>query len=474
MNRHTRSTGRIVLGGFAAFFGLISTMTVLINVLSPRDPIPATRLIVPGALLVLGVALLLREGVKLGDSWKTEDPKKAGRIVRKLSRVQDDRTLMEIGKNAPLEEVARAAFGRVKSQSELSYFVRNGDNSARQRLALEYVTDEVALRDIAMTNKEPFAFLALDRMKNEKRIAEVAASPEAGSMGTAALKRLEDPGALSALAENQYAPVDIRRRAYEKLGKPGMRDAMVLLSPGARSAEKKETAARILESGDTAAVLRAAEGLCRDRRAPDAVARDFLTKAAKAWPDALLPLGQGTWANGCGDIIRASAWDAQGRAVEAARLRMESPAFPQGDKIRAGKRLLKSGVEQLILEVVERLLAGKADPAEKGFVLDAATAYPGIIQSVWQKVREWGHTSVNDHTDITPQRPHYDSTQYLDFYRYPDGRLVAKRDGRKKHTDSHASSSDCTDYSHTDTNKHTDTWDTDYLARFPQAVKGDG
>ena len=55
--------------------------------------------------------------------------------------------------------------------------------------------------------------------------------------------------------------------------------------------------------------------------------------------------------------------------------------------------------------------------------------------------------------------------------RDPDGRTVANRNGRKKHTDGHASSSDCTEYGHTDTNRHTDTWDTEYLARFPQAVK---
>ena len=125
-------------------------------------------------------------------------------------------------------------------------------------------------------------------------------------------------------------------------------------------------------------------------------------------------------------------------------------------------------------QAVQALLAGPQDPVNKQFVLDAAAAYPGIVKELWPKVRQWGRVHTSDHADYTTQGPHVDSTHYYDFYRYPDGRLVPKRDGRKSHTDCPMPSSDCTEYGHTDKNSHTDNVDSlkDYLARFPKAVRG--
>ena len=467
---NARKVWGIVLIVYACI-GLVFMPSVYSRMQTRFNPV----MLLPYALILLvGILLLPKKPKGLGDFWRTDDPNQAQKVIRKLDRVKKDSDLMNIGRNAPLQEVARAAFGRVSSQKDLAFFVRSGSDRDRARIALEYVNDDVELKEIALKCKEPISSAALERMRSEKMIAEVASSP-ASPLAAKALERLTDAGELTKLADDGNAPEGVRRKAYEKLGKPILADGVVLASESAGEADKQRATECILETKDPGLIARVAEMLCKAPKAPDHYGREFLAKAASAWPDALLPLGNKSWSNGCGDIIRASAWDAQGRAVQADQLRLSSKVFNRVEKQRAGKRLLQAGDEAVIRQSVEQVLRGPQDAGSKEFVLDVATAFPGIIQQLWPKVREWGHVSTSDHTDYTRNAPHVDSTRYYDFYRYPDGRTVPKRDGRKTHTDGPMPSSDCAEYGHTDRSTHTDNaelLEKGYHALFPKAVKG--
>ena len=588
--------------------------------------------IIPLAMLIIGILLLPGKPGKLGDFWKTGDPRQAKKVLRKLENVQDNADLMTVGKGAPLEEVARAAYRRVTSQKDLASHIRTMTDKPRRLLALECLTDQGELMGLARSLDEPAC--------------------------VEATKRINDAGLLTALAEDESAPDAARCAAYEKLNRPRMADVVRLASPGTPPSERDRAAERILQSGDAALITRAAKQVLTSRETPEA--RSFVTRTAKACPDELLKLADGTWGR---DLIKATALEALGRGDEARVIRLASESIPEGerreaaaqilasgdekqvekaadtlltgkqdaaatqflqdaldaypglvatlgmrmiecescpdrkrvgdailktgdealvrkaaesmlsgkqdaaarqfvkDALRAhpglvtsigarvlangsypdrreiaaallatgdealigdavetllssrldsvsrqfikdaldaypglmkalgakllasedypdrkeiGAAILETGDEALVRQTVQELLAGSQDSVRKEFVLDAAAAYPGIVKELWPKVRQWGRVHTSDHADYTTQGPHVDSTHYYDFYRYPDGRLVPKRDGRKSHTDCPMPSSDCTEYGHTDKNSHTDNVDSlkDYLARFPKAVRG--
>jgi len=131
------------------------------------------------------------------------------------------------------------------------------------------------------------------------------------------------------------------------------------------------------------------------------------------------------------------------------------------DRKRIGAVILEIGDEKLMRQTVERLLAGKQDSVKKQFVLDAATAFPEIIQELWPRVRQWGRVDINKHTDQTDVR-----SDHVDFRPSYDPSM---------HHDGMAPSSDCADNGHTDMSSHTDNSGSlkGYLARFPKAVRGD-
>ena len=518
----------------------------------------------------LGILSFLKKPRGSGDPQRTDDPGPAKKVLRRLDRAQGDAELLEIGKSDPQEEVARAAYRRVGSQKELAAHIRALTDRSRRLLALECLTDQGELMGLARSLDEPLC-------------AEAA-------------KRIGDAGLLATLAEDENAPDAARCAAYEKLNQPRMVDALRLASTKALPPQREKAAERILQTGDAALIARAAGLALASQETPQA--RLFVTRAAKAFPEELLKLADGTW--GC-NRIRATAFDALGCTDEAQLVRLTSEKIPEGerreaaayilasgdegqlgkamDMLLSGRRnpvarqfiqdaldarpglvetfgarilvsescpdrkavadailgtgdealareaaeklllrpqdyvsvqfirralrahpglvkaigarlladkscpdrkavadaILATGDEALVRQAVQALLAGPQDPVNKQFVLDAAAAYPGIVKELWPRVRKWGRVNRSEHTDYTRKAPHVDSTRYYDFYRYPDGRVVPNRGGRKTHTDGPMPSSDCANYGHTDTNSHTDNaelLEKGYHALFPKAVKG--
>ena len=453
----------IIWGGL----GLLIVPAIFVSRGMHYDP---TGLIGPGIMLLVGVLLLPKKPKGLGDFWKTDDPAQAQKVVKKVGRVKGDTDLMNIGRNAPLEEVARAAFRRVGSQKDISSFIRFSSDEARQRLALECLTDQRELGDLAVKCKKPVAAAALERLSDEKVIADVAASGSFVAAG--AVDKLSDPNLLADLAGNPNAQEDARCRAYEKLGKPRMADAVRMTNLKQPAGLRDAAAERILNTDDPAVIVQAAEMACNSPLTPES--RQFLMKAAMGWPDAMAPLGDRSWSNGTSNLIRVGCLEARGQLVEADRLRLERcDSFTEDEKRAAGLRLLENADDPTIRQVAGQVMKGRVTPAAQGFLINVAQSHPEIIRDLWPAMREWVHTDVKDHTDYTREAPHVDSTRYYDFFRYPDGRTVANRNGRKTHTDGPLPSSDCAEYGHTDTNRHTDTIDESFLGRFPKAARGE-
>lgn len=510
-----------------------------------RAPLGPKVFISPGIMLLIGI-LMLRSGAndpeKLGDYWKSDDTKKTGKIIRTLDkaaklyrkrRMDADAYFLNIGKNAPLEEVANAAFQRVSNPKSLSAYVREEFANAQRRvMALQYLSDDTELRDIAINNKETVALAALERIRDDKKIAEVAVSPKT-SVAVAAVDRLRDTGELNRVANYITAPENARLRAFEKLGRPREIDMLRLRSAQVSPRERGEAAERLLNTGSESEVTQAARLVLGAK--VNAESEAFVMEVARKYPRPMLNMCMGTWGE---DKIKVEANEALGRHDEAIMVKLRSTKFTEAERRAAADELLQTaseeqagklmdrlldgapatsvhrfllgaveaypglirthgakmlstqvypersklaaailetGDEALIRDVAEKLLRGDPDPIRREFVLNAATAHPELIKTLWPKVREWGHTSTSKHTDYTKQAPHVDSTRYYDFFRYPDGRTVPNRAGRKSHTDGPLPSSDCADYGHTDSNIHTDNAESlkGYLGRFPRAVRGD-
>jgi|GEM_PF-6392172 len=95
------------------------------------------------------------------------------------------------------------------------------------------------------------------------------------------------------------------------------------------------------------------------------------------------------------------------------------------------------------------------NPARLAFLQEAAVLYPDILRTVWPKMLKAIHDDSNSHAD-KPSGFHTDSTRYYDYYKYPDGKVVPNRNGRRQHTDTRSSYSDCHGDAHEDNNTHTD------------------
>ena len=108
-----------------------------------------------------------------------------------------------------------------------------------------------------------------------------------------------------------------------------------------------------------------------------------------------------------------------------------------------------------------------------GFLIKLAAHYPSVIRNNWGRIKSSAHADDANgiHNDTGDKAPHIDSTTYYDYFRYPDGRQVPNKSGRKKHEDYPMSASDCSHYDHADTHSHKDIADPDRLLReFPPAA----
>ena len=84
--------------------------------------------------------------------------------------------------------------------------------------------------------------------------------------------------------------------------------------------------------------------------------------------------------------------------------------------------------------------------------------YPDLLQSSDFIVGLFGVEVVNKDGSVR--------TDYYDYFRYPDGRTVANRNGRKRHTDARGSYSDCHEDRHQDHTSHTDKANPEKIERF--------
>lgn len=106
------------------------------------------------------------------------------------------------------------------------------------------------------------------------------------------------------------------------------------------------------------------------------------------------------------------------------------------------------------------------------FLLKISKKYPEILRQYWPKMSGWAHED-NSHHEDKPGGFHTDNTQYYDWIRYPNGRTVPKRDGRKRHTDTRGSYSDCHEDHHQDAAKHTDNAHEERLVPFKPYIRAD-
>ena len=131
------------------------------------------------------------------------------------------------------------------------------------------------------------------------------------------------------------------------------------------------------------------------------------------------------------------------------------------------RELLDSGKDLAAIraEVNSVIQSGMYDKGRTDFLADAAKKYPDIVKEYWPKLEAWAHADSKSHNDIKPGF-HTDRTDYYDYFRYPNGRTVANTNGRRRHTDSRGSYSDCHDDHHQDATVHTDKANKDKIARF--------
>lgn len=142
------------------------------------------------------------------------------------------------------------------------------------------------------------------------------------------------------------------------------------------------------------------------------------------------------------------------KAAEKRRIELLNESLETGE--------ITDEVKQAISSIISQ---GFDSPENQEFLVGAAKKRPEIIQSLWPDMQKKVHEDRSSHTDVKPGT-HCDRTTYYDFYRYPDGRTVPNKSGRRSHTDTRVTSGDCHDDRHQDSNAHTDNPHNEKLARF--------
>ena len=99
------------------------------------------------------------------------------------------------------------------------------------------------------------------------------------------------------------------------------------------------------------------------------------------------------------------------------------------------------------------------------FLAEAGKRYPQIVREFWPNLQKWAHSDQKSHDDHKPGF-HTDRTEYYDYYRYPNGQMIANTRGRKNHTDIRSGYSDCHDDQHKDISNHNDFSNEHKISRF--------
>ena len=403
-NKKASNAARII---FAVLFLIVgfSLAAAAVSAANHIHQVPAPVVVLAVVFFGLGILLLATKKAAPGkEFWQAKDDRAAAKAAARVGRISRVETLQEIGRKAPRDDVAAAAFARLRALGEHrrveEFAASRYNNEPRRAVALDYVedmdivlgaakdgpeqlaakairmlTDEAGLLKVALERKDALAGTALAALRDQNAVAQVAAK-RGDETGEKAVAAITDDGLLATLAADGSAPASCRALAYDRLGRPDEADLLRVPPYGCDAKTRRAAAARILDSGNT----------------------------------------------------------------------------------------------MLVEKAVMKVLGAQQDSVGKDFLADAAQKYPDVIRRVWPRMRDWSRNSTTTHTDVTRNAPHVDSTQYYDFFRYPDGRTVANRNGRKKHTDGPLPSSDCADYGHTDSTSHQDTEDTAFLAKFPPAV----
>lgn len=145
--------------------------------------------------------------------------------------------------------------------------------------------------------------------------------------------------------------------------------------------------------------------------------------------------------------------------------------FPEVKKAAAKRRetlmfdLVEAGDTNAVRKELDRVICSYMSPYAQEFLARAAKKQPALVQEFWPRLQASAHSDCTNHTDKATGM-HVDRTQYYDFYRYPDGRTVANRGGRKSHTDQRVAYGDCHSDAHTDSKAHTDEAHEEKIARF--------
>ena len=165
-------------------------------------------------------------------------------------------------------------------------------------------------------------------------------------------------------------------------------------------------------------------------------------------------------------VMKLASVDELTRIINSQQASQEIKKAAEERRTAVLRELLDSGSDEDIRREVNKVISsGMYDPAKTEFLADAAKKRPEIIKEFWPRLQSWAHSDSKSHTD-KPGGFHTDRTEYYDYFRYPDGRTVANKKGRQRHTDSRGSYSDCHDDRHQDSSTHIDNPHEAKIARF--------
>ena len=199
------STGRITGIVLVCFAGVLLLFFLFALVAARVDPFAWGGADIAGGVGFLLIGLpcglagrnLIRKSDR-DDIWQTSNQGRAPALIRKLERINDDAQLLEIGSKAALDEVADAAFARVRSQQALGDLIRaHRCGFDRTRIALKYLTDEDQLAGIV--NQGSGSNYSSNVTKSE------------------AVKKMNDPVRLASIATDVRIAEGLRKQAYERL-----------------------------------------------------------------------------------------------------------------------------------------------------------------------------------------------------------------------------------------------------------------
>lgn len=252
-------------------------------------------------LFILGIHLL--RTADWDEIWETTDSAKAPKLIRRMRRIKDDDTLLELGRAVKLKEVADAAFKMVKDQSSLGEFVRRNYGSAdRIGLALSHLKDEDELMEVvkkhsfSITNRK-ISQQALRQMKDISHITELA--KDVGiyeELRVQAYQMLQSAGLEGdrMLAEDATISPGFRAEACDRLGLKEQAQELHRQADQKRLFQKEFTSnirldagRRILASCDETWIEANIKKALQLSYKGDSTIREFLVAAAQKSPDLL-------------------------------------------------------------------------------------------------------------------------------------------------------------------------------------------